>query len=61
MTPGAIELLVAAGADVNTRLDDPPALWEAPTADTPLGIARELNSYFGHVVAVIRRPVRKGT
>jgi ankyrin repeat protein len=40
---GAIELLVAAGADVNARLDDPPALQEALTAHTPLGIARELN------------------
>ncbi|GAA4069121.1 ankyrin repeat domain-containing protein [Actinomadura miaoliensis] len=39
----AIELLVAAGADVNARLDDPPALQETLTAHTPLGIARELN------------------
>lgn len=40
---GAIELLVAAGADVNARLDDPAALRETLTAHTPLGIARELN------------------
>jgi ankyrin repeat protein len=40
---GDIELLVAAGADVNAWLDDPPALQEALTAHTPLGIARELN------------------
>ncbi len=40
---GATEVLVAAGADVNARLDDPSALQETLTAHTPLGIARELN------------------
>lgn len=39
----SVELLVAAGADINARLDDPSVLRDGLTARRPLGIARALD------------------